>query len=61
MLNKLKLGMLIGFALQGLRFVLPDMDVPEGLADALVLVVVFASQFWVKETDETVAKLKLAD
>ncbi len=60
MLNKVKLGMMIGFALQAVRFFLPDLDVPEGLADAMVLVVVFVAQFFVRETPETVAKLRLS-
>ena len=60
MLNKVKLGMLVGFGLQAVRFFLPDMDVPEGLADAMVMVAVFVSQFFVKETNETVDGLTLS-
>ncbi len=60
MLNKVKLGMLVGFALQAARFFLPDLDIPEGLTDALVLVAVFVAQFFVRETKATVGDLNFA-
>jgi hypothetical protein len=59
MLNKVKLGILIGFVLQVARVFLPDIEVPEGLADAVVLIVVFVAQFFIRETSATVAGLSL--
>lgn len=59
MLNKLKIGAIIGLILTIVRQFLPDLVIPEGFADAIVLVIVFASQFFVKESPATVAALVL--
>lgn len=59
MLNKLKLGMLVGVALTILKVVLPDVDFPEGFQEALVLLVVFATQFFARETEKSVGGLAL--
>jgi len=59
MLNKVKIGMLIGFALSVVKFLLPEVDFPEGLQEAVVLIAVFAVQFFVKESKASVAALSL--
>lgn len=57
MLNKVKIGMLIGIILSAVQFFLPDLDIPQGFAEAITVVISFIVAFFVKETDETVAKL----
>ena len=59
MLNKVKIGAVIAFVLMLAKTFLPDLDIPEGLEDAFVLVIVFVAQFFIKETPQTVAGLKL--
>ncbi len=57
MLNKLKIGMLVGILLSAVQFFLPDLELPVGLAEAVTVVVAFVVAFFVKETPETVAGL----
>lgn len=59
MLNKVKLGMLVGVVLTVMKAFLPDLSVPDGLEDAVILVVMFITQFFVRETQETVDGLTL--
>ncbi len=59
MLNKVKIGMLVGIALSAVRFLLPDLAIPEGLDNALVVVIAFVVAFFVKETPSTVRSLTL--
>jgi len=59
MLNKVKIGALIGAVLLVLRMFLPEVDFPEGLQDAIMLIIVFVSQFFIKETPSTVNQLEL--
>lgn len=59
MLNKLKIGMIIGIVLTALRQFLPDVDFPAGLEDAIILLIVFVAQFFVRETKATVDGLSL--
>ncbi len=59
MLNKLKLGGLLAAVIMILRVFLPDIDYPEGLQDAIMLIVVFVAQFFTPESAGTVARLKL--
>jgi hypothetical protein len=59
MLNKIKIGGLVAGVLMLLRMLLPDVEIPEGFQDALMLIVVFVSQFFAKESEATVGKLKL--
>ena len=60
-LNKVKYGALVAVALTILRQLLPDVMIPEGLEDAIVLVIVFASQFFVKENAMTLSRLTVKD
>lgn len=57
MLNKVKWGIAVGVVLSALKLFLPEVDFPEGLQDAIVLIAIFASQFWVKETQASVGDL----
>lgn len=57
MLNKVKIGMLVGIVLSAVQFFLPDLELPDGLSEAVTVVVAFVVAFFVKETPETVAKL----
>lgn len=57
MLNKVKIGMLVGIVLSAVQFFLPDLELPRGLGEALTVVVSFIVAFFVKETDATLAKL----
>ena len=59
MLNKVKIGMLVGVVLTVVKAFLPDLDVPSGLEDAVILVIMFVTQFFVRETEETVKGLTL--
>jgi hypothetical protein len=59
MLNKVKVGVVVAFVLSVVRFFLPDLALPEGLEEAIVLLAVFVAQFFVKETKATVAALDL--
>ncbi len=59
MLNKVKIGMLVGILLSAVQFFLPELELPAGLAEAVTVVVAFVVAFFVKETDETVAGLTL--
>jgi hypothetical protein len=57
MLNKVKIGMLVGIVLSAVQFFLPDLELPDGLSEAVTVVVAFVVAFFVKETPETVANL----
>ena len=59
MLNKVKIGAIIALILMGVKTFLPEVDIPEGLQDAFLLVIVFVSQFFIKETPGTVDRLTL--
>lgn len=59
MLNKLKYGGVIAGIIMILRVFLPDIEIPEGLQDAIMLIIVFVSQFFVREDEVTVNRLKL--
>ena len=59
MLNKVKIGAVIAVVLMVAKAFVPDLDIPEGLEDSLMLVIVFVAQFFIKETPTTVAGLKL--
>lgn len=56
-LNKVKIGMLVGILLSGVQFFLPDLELPDGLSEAITVVVAFVAAYFVKETPETVAGL----
>jgi multisubunit Na+/H+ antiporter MnhB subunit len=60
MLNKVKVGVVVAFVLSVVRFFLPDLALPAGLEEAIVLIAVFVAQFFVKETPKTVAALDLS-
>jgi hypothetical protein len=59
MLNKVKIGMLIGVVLTIARAFLPNVDIPQGFEDAIMLAVIFVAQFFTKETRSTVDNLTL--
>lgn len=59
MLNKLKVGILIAAIFTVVRVFLPDIAIPEKLQSAIVVIIVLASQFFVKESDVTISRLKL--
>jgi len=58
MLNKVKWGGLIAGIIMLVRMFLPDIAMPEGFQNAIMLIVVFVSQFFIKETPATVSRLK---
>ena len=58
-LNKVKVGAIVAFILSVVKAFLPDLEIPEGLMDAIVLIAIFISQFFAKESAGTVARLKL--
>ena len=57
MLNKVKIGMLVGIVLSAVQFFVPTVELPPGLSEAVTVVVAFVAAFFVKETPETVANL----
>ena len=59
MLNKVKVGIVVAAILSVLRIFFTDVTWTDGLEESVVIVIVFFSQFFIKETKETVAKLKL--
>ena len=59
MLNKLKYGSLIAAIIMILRVFLPDAEIPEGFQDAIMLIIVLVSQFFVRENEVTVNRLNL--
>lgn len=59
MLNKLKYGGLVAAILMVMRVFLPDVEIPEGFQNAIMLFIVFVAQFFVKEDEVTVSRLKL--
>lgn len=59
MLNKLKYGGLIAAIIMVMRVFLPDVEIPEGFQNAIMLLIIFATQFFVRENDVTVSRLKL--
>ena len=65
MLNKAKIGMLVGAGLMLVKNFIPEMPLPEGaegiITDFIVLVVMGGAFFFTRETRVTVAKLKLKD
>ena len=59
MLNKVRIGLVVGAILSALKFFLPEIDIAEGLQDAILLLIVFVTQFFVRETQASVARLTL--
>ena len=59
MLNKVRIGLVVGAILSALKFFLPEIDIAEGLQGAILLVIVFVTQFFVKETRTSVAGLTM--
>lgn len=57
-LNKVKWGVVIAGVLSAVKMFLPDVEVPEGLQDAILLIILFLSQFFIKETRETLSHLR---
>ena len=59
--RKVGLGAVIGFVLLALKTFAPNffpgLEFPEGLQDAIMLVIVFVSQFFVRETNATKARM----
>jgi hypothetical protein len=56
MLNKVLVGTIVNAILQGLKVFL-GVELPEGVAEGLIVLIVFLSQFFTKETAMTLAKL----
>lgn len=59
MLNKIRIGLIVGAILSALKFFLPEIDIAEGLQDAILLVIVFVTQFFVRETTASLESLSL--
>lgn len=59
MLNKVKIGIVVAAVLTLLKIFFTDVVWTEGLGDAIVLIILFASQFFIKESKATIAKLRL--
>lgn len=59
LLNKIKYGGMIAFVIVLIRQFFPDVEIPEGFQDAIMLIIVFVSQFFIKENSVTVHRLKL--
>ena len=59
MLNKVKWGAAVGVILMAAKLFAPEVDFPEGLQEAIILVVVFVTQFFVKESAASVDALAL--
>jgi len=58
MLNKVKYGGLVAGIIMVIRWIAPDVEIPEGLQDAIMLIIVFSLQWLVKENGRTVSRLK---
>ncbi len=59
MLNKVLIGTIVNAILQALHVFVPGVELPEGLAEGLIVIIVFISQFLTKETAMTASKLVL--
>jgi hypothetical protein len=59
MLNKVLIGTIVNAALHILNYFFPAVIFPEGLSEAIILIIVFASQFFTKESALSVGKLVL--
>jgi hypothetical protein len=57
MLNKVLIGTIVNAILQALNIFVPGIELPDGLAEGLIVIIVFIAQFFTKETAMTVAKL----
>ena len=62
-LRKVAWGAIVGFIVLALRTfgpdLLPGLEIPEGLENAINLLIVFITQFFVRETPATVSRLVL--
>jgi hypothetical protein len=45
-LNKVKLVAVVGFALSVLAFIVPELEIPQGIDVAIVSVILFAASFF---------------
>ena len=65
MLNKAKIGLLVGAGLMLIKQFFPGLPLPEGaeeiVTDFILLVVMGGAFFFTRETRATVARLKLKD
>ncbi len=59
MLNKVKLGAALAAIIMVVRLFAPNVEIPEGMQDSIMLVIVFIAQFFIPETDRTIDKLTL--
>jgi hypothetical protein len=59
MLNKVLIGTIVNAVLHALKLFFPEIPFPEGLSEALIIVIVFVSQFFTRETALSVGKLVL--
>lgn len=57
MLNKVKIMTLIAAIFAVIRTFFPNFGLPDGLEEAIGVVVMFIAGFFVRETESTVAKL----
>jgi hypothetical protein len=65
MLNKVKIGILVGACLMLVKHFFPGMPLPEGaeeiVTDFILLVAMGGTFFFTRETRKTVSRLKLKD
>lgn len=59
MLNKVLVGTIVNAILNAVRLFFPQVPLPEGLSEIIIVVIVALSQYFTRETAMSVAKLVL--